>query len=141
MILFQIHTATFFSWINFEQWLWFSKIDFNHDNLIIEKIAYHPSEANAIGSKRVCSPIPEQSKWNVVEKVLPFLDSVMGSQSSCGFGWQPWKFVYLVLFEGSLSIIVIVGSRFVAQAQKIWDMSPMSPIHWICREWVKELGS
>lgn len=32
------------------------------------------------------------------------------------------------------------GSQFVTQAQKVWDMSPMSPVQLICREWVKELG-
>ena len=31
----------------------------------------------------------------------------------------------------------IIGSQFLAQAQKIWDMSP---IQWICREWVEEIG-
>ena len=36
--------------------------------------------------------------------------------------------------------MITVGSQFVAQAQKIWDMSPMSPIQWICRELVDELG-
>ena len=33
--------------------------------------------------------------------------------------------------------MTIVGSQFVAQAQKSWGMSP---IQLICREWVRELG-
>ena len=35
---------------------------------------------------------------------------------------------------------VIVGSQFAVQAQNVWSLCPMSPIQWICREWVKELG-
>ena len=34
----------------------------------------------------------------------------------------------------------IVGSQFTAQAQKVWDFSLVSPIQYICRGWVKELG-
>ena len=37
-------------------------------------------------------------------------------------------------------IIIIVGSQFVAQAQNVWSFGSMSPIQWICREWVKKLG-
>ena len=33
-----------------------------------------------------------------------------------------------------------LGSQFKAQAQNVWSLSPMSPIQWICREWVKELS-
>ena len=33
-----------------------------------------------------------------------------------------------------------VGSQIEAQAQNVWSLSPMSPIQWIYREWVKELG-
>ena len=33
-----------------------------------------------------------------------------------------------------------VGSQFGAEAQIVWCLGPMSPIQWICREWVKELG-
>ena len=40
----------------------------------------------------------------------------------------------------NIYIYIYVGSQFIAQAQKIWDMSPVSPIQWICREWVEELG-
>ena len=36
--------------------------------------------------------------------------------------------------------MVIVGLQFEAQAQIIWGLGPMSPIQWICREWVKELS-
>ena len=32
------------------------------------------------------------------------------------------------LFKIKVHIKINVGSRFVVQAQKIWDMSPMSPI-------------
>ena len=35
---------------------------------------------------------------------------------------------------------IIVGSQFIAQTQKNWVISLMSPIQQICREWVKELG-
>jgi len=34
-----------------------------------------------------------------------------------------------------------VGSQFETQAQNVWSLGPRSPIQWICKEWVKELGS
>ena len=36
--------------------------------------------------------------------------------------------------------MVVVGSQFVAQAQKVWDPGPVNPVQWICREWVEELS-
>lgn len=53
---------------------------------------YHPRVASATGSKRAWIPIPEQSKRKVAEKVFPFLDSVMGSQASCGLSSPPPQF-------------------------------------------------
>ena len=37
-------------------------------------------------------------------------------------------------------LTLFVGSRFSGQAQDAWDLRPVRPIQWICREWVKELG-
>ena len=34
--------------------------------------------------------------------------------------------------------IPIVGSQFGAQALNVWGLGPMSPIQWICREWVQD---
>ena len=36
--------------------------------------------------------------------------------------------------------MIIVGSRFSSQAQDAWNLKPVSPIQWICKEWAKELG-
>ena len=49
--------------------------------------------------------------------------------------------IYIYIYtKQTFVLMVTVGSQFVAQAQKIWDMSPMSLIQWICRELVDELG-
>ena len=37
--------------------------------------------------------------------------------------------------------MLLVGSRFAAQVQNVWDFGPVSPIQQICREWVEELSS
>ena len=45
----------------------------------------------------------------------------------------------LTLFHVILCI-ACVGSRFSALAQDVWDLWPVSPVQWICKEWAKELG-
>ena len=48
------------------------------------------------------------------------------------------RYIYIYIYTKQTFLFMItVGSQFVAQAQKIWDMSP---IQWICRELVDELG-
>ena len=46
----------------------------------------------------------------------------------------------MIMWSLKKNLMYIVGSRFGAQAQKVWGLGPMSPKQWICREWVKELG-
>ena len=48
--------------------------------------------------------------------------------------------IYIFYFICNIYSKYIVGSRFSGQAQYAWDLKPVSPIQWICREWAKELG-
>ena len=36
--------------------------------------------------------------------------------------------------------MINVGSRFSVQTKDAWDLRPLSPVQWICRERAKELG-
>ena len=50
-----------------------------------------------------------------------------------------WGFSKVILHTHT-HIYIYIGLQFAAQVQIIWDLGPMSPIQWICREWVKKLS-
>ena len=54
--------------------------------------------------------------------------------------WDTYIYIYISWEKPLWYIYISVGSWFMVQAQIIWGLGPMSPIQWICREWVKELG-
>lgn len=75
-----------------------------HSCIWINSSTYQPRVANPTGRKRAWIPIPDDTIWKTVEKVLPFLDAVRGNQSSSELGcsfctscisnfvrkWIPW---------------------------------------------------
>ena len=64
---------------------------------------------------------------------------LMGACSMRGWSYHAWL-LFLLAHKFFLQMAPIVGTGLSTSTVTWVDLGPTSPIQWICREWVKELG-